>query len=308
MWNKIKLIIVFILTTFLLVPLTSAGVVNIPDNTYKNNSIQYNANGKNLVENVKTVWNSLLTTVKVILEGVLFIYMVIIWIEMIISMWTDEEAITKSKNQIWYSMVALIFINIPGTLYNLFYNDNPATIWYLWWWTWTNQGATSTNLFVNYDLFWNFLWNNTSWFSLTYDLFWFIQIIIFAIAIIMIIIAWVKIMTARWKDDVITEWKNKIIFSVIAIILVWFISAWRNVVFNGRISDWVNFFGKLANLALFFAWPVAIFFLTLAWYYFITSNGDEERTKKAKNIVINTVIATIILLASYTFLLDLATL
>jgi hypothetical protein len=61
----------------------------------------------------------------------------------------------------------------------------------------------------------------------------------------------------------------------------------------------------MSNLALFFAWPIAIFFLTLAWYYYITSNGDEERVKKAKAIVINTVIATLILLASYTFLLDL---
>ena len=39
----------------------------------------------------------------------------------------------------------------------------------------------------------------------------------------------------------------------------------------------------------------------------ITSNGDEERVKKAKSIIINTILATLILLAAYTFLLDLAT-
>jgi len=307
MWNKIKLITIFILTIFLLVPIVSAWVVSIPYDNYDKVSIPYTPHGS-LANNVNTIWINLLTTVKVILEGVLFIYMIIIWIQMIISMWSDEESITKSKNQIRYSMVALIFINIPGTLYSLFYNDNPATIWYLWWWTWTNWWSTSTNLFLNYDLFWNFLWNNNSWFWLTYDLFGFIQILIFAIAVIMIIIAGVKIMTSRWKDDVITEWKNKIIFSVIWIILVWFISAWRNVVFTGKIATWVTFFGKLANLSLVFAGPVAIFFLSLAWYYFITSNGDDERIKKAKNIIINTVIATLILLASYTFLLDLANL
>jgi hypothetical protein len=54
------------------------------------------------------------------------------------------------------------------------------------------------------------------------------------------------------------------------------------------------------------AGPVAIVFLTLAWYYYITANGDDERISKAKNIIINTLIATVILLASYTFLLDLA--
>jgi len=64
----------------------------------------------------------------------------------------------------------------------------------------------------------------------------------------------------------------------------------------------------MASLALFFAGPVAIFFLTIAGYYYISSNGKEDRIKKAKSIVINTVLATLILLASYTFLLDLATL
>jgi hypothetical protein len=38
----------------------------------------------------------------------------------------------------------------------------------------------------------------------------------------------------------------------------------------------------------------------------VTSAGDEEKAKKGKNIVINTAIAILILLASYTFLKDLA--
>jgi hypothetical protein len=46
----------------------------------------------------------------------------------------------------------------------------------------------------------------------------------------------------------------------------------------------------------------------MAAYYYINSNGEEERIKKAKNIVLNTTIATVVLLASYAFLLDLATL
>jgi hypothetical protein len=49
-------------------------------------------------------------------------------------------------------------------------------------------------------------------------------------------------------------------------------------------------------------------FLTIAAYTYITANGDDEKIKKAKNIVVNVILATIILLASYTFLLDLITL
>jgi len=58
-------------------------------------------------------------------------------------------------------------------------------------------------------------------------------------------------------------------------------------------------------MALFFAGPTAILFLIYGGYLFITSAGDEEKAKKGKNIVINTAIAALILLASYTFLVDL---
>lgn len=85
-----------------------------------------------------------------------------------------------------------------------------------------------------------------------------------------------------------------------------FIEAWFRVVYSGNIQEGQNVFAKVMNLALFFAGPVAIFFLIMGAYYFITSAGDEEKAKKGKNIVINTVIATIILLACYTFLKDLS--
>lgn len=76
--------------------------------------------------------------------------------------------------------------------------------------------------------------------------------------------------------------------------------------YAGDIPKGAGIFAQLSNMALFFAGPVAIFFLILGAYYYITSGGDEERAKKGKTIVINTFIATIILLASYTFLKDLA--
>ena len=102
------------------------------------------------------------------------------------------------------------------------------------------------------------------------------------------------------------EAKNKIVYTILALIFVGMIEAWKRVAFGGVISDGVNLFESIINLAFFFAVPIAVFFLVLAAYYFITSNGDEERVKKAKSIIINTILATLILLAGYTFLLDFA--
>lgn len=124
----------------------------------------------------------------------------------------------------------------------------------------------------------------------------------------MIVYEGIKIMTARGRDEIVTEAKTKIIYSLLALVFLGFIEAWKNLAFGGSITDGVNIVGTLAQLALFFAAPTAIFFLTLAGYYYITSQGDEEKVKKAKNIIVSIVIATVLLLASYTFLLDLATL
>lgn len=123
----------------------------------------------------------------------------------------------------------------------------------------------------------------------------------------MITLTGVRLLASRGQEDRVTEAKNKIIYSILALIFVGIIEAWKSLAFSGILTDGVNIFESLAKLALFFAAPVALFFLMIAGYYFITSNGDEERTKKAKSIVVNTLLATLILLASYTFLLELAT-
>ena len=41
---------------------------------------------------------------------------------MVLSMGTDEDALSTSRNQIWYAAIGLLFINIPGTLYDVFYS------------------------------------------------------------------------------------------------------------------------------------------------------------------------------------------
>jgi hypothetical protein len=120
-----------------------------------------------------------------------------------------------------------------------------------------------------------------------------------------IILAWIRIMTSRWREDQISEAKNKILWSLIWLIFIWFIDAWQRFAYTWNIGDWKDIFETVANLALFLAAPTVIFFLSLAWYYYITAAWDEEKTKKWKNIIINVVIATVILLISCVFLYDL---
>ena len=264
-----------------------------------NHSLKNIAASWNISNDIETVWFSILTLVKYILSWLLVIFLVYAWVQMILSMWNDEDKLSTSKRQLWYTLVWLVFINIPWTIYKSFVSDK----WQLdgsIQWTWSSQiSDQNQNIFINTELF-----NQTlNWWIIT-----FIEAVIFSVAVFMIIMAGIKIMSSRWKEDEIAEAKKKIVWSIVWLVFVWFIESWQRFVYSGNVSDWATIFQTAEKLALFFAWPIAIFFLTLAWYYYITSNGDEEKVKKAKNIIINTVIATVILLASYAFLKDLTSL
>lgn len=263
------------------------------------NSIEINWTNNVISESVNTVVLNILSKIKYIFSWILIIFIVYAWSQMIISMWTDDEALSKSKRSLWYAWIWLFFINMPWAIYNAVKWDKTNTNWWIWS-SWSNDiNSSTTNLFVNTDVFYNTL-NNT--------VIKFLEIIIVWIAITIIIIAWLKIITSRGREEQVTESKNKIIWSIIWLIFVWFIEAWQKFAYKWEISAWKDIFETIANLALFLAWPIAIFFLTLAGYYYITSSWDEERAKKWKNIIINTVLATAILLVSYVFLYDLMTL
>lgn len=134
----------------------------------------------------------------------------------------------------------------------------------------------------------------------------FVRIAVVGAAIFLFVMAGLKLIASGGKEESIKEAKGRILYGVLALVFLGVIEAWVQVAYSGDIPKGQGIFSQLSNLALFFAGPVAVFFLILGGYYYITSGGDEEKAKKGKSIVVNTFIATIILLASYTFLRDLA--
>ena len=291
-------ILVFWISLFLLsIDFVSATSVNIPWTQAISQVSIWWPQDSDLWRSIDTVWRSIIRIVTRILAWVMVIYVVYIGIQMIISMGSDEEKLSAAKRQLWYMLVALVFINIPYSLFEAFYRTSPGSVW-------TSVASNFDNPTVSSNIFFNF----TVFQWVVNNIIFFLEIMIFAAAIFMITLTGIRLLVSRGREESVTEAKNKILYSILAIIFVGIIEAWKRVAFSWNIPDGTNLFASLANLALFFAAPVAIFFLTLAGYYYITSNGDEERAKKAKSIIINTVIATLILLAAYTFLLELSTL
>jgi len=296
-----KYILTFLLVVWFLYAYWSYASITIPGSEEIEKVSLNIAWGWDAVASINFIGIEILRVIKRILMWIMVIFMVYTGAMMIMSMWSDEEQLSSAKRHIWYAAVALIFINIPESLYRVFVKDSSTTVWW----------AISIDGFENAS-------NNTTWnllvdwvqlgLTINDSIVFFLEMVIFLGAVFMITLAGIQLMTSRGKEDKMKEAKNKILYTILALIFVGIIEAWKRLAFGGVIEDGVNLFESLVNLALFFAVPVAMFFLVLAAYYLITSNGDEERVKKAKSIVLNTLLATLILLAGYTFLLDLISL
>lgn len=237
-------------------------------------------NKKDLWVAIDDVWLKIINWVRWVFSWVLVILIVYAWIQMVLSTWTDEDQLSRAKRTIWYSIIWLIFINFPIEIYNSFVNH--------WW--------GKDNLFLYRE-----------WFvKVLESILTAIEILIWWIAIFILVYEWI-ILILNWKDEeALKRAKNKILWVVIALIFLWFIQVWIIFLREGNINTSTSIFKSIADLALYFAWPIALFFLSLAWYYYIFSNWNEEKMNKWKNIVINTCIGVIILICVYVLLNDLS--
>jgi len=135
------------------------------------------------------------------------------------------------------------------------------------------------------------------------DIIAFLRVLIFGIAVI--VFTWSAIeFIVRTKEDKKESARNRMVYGILALIFLGFVEVWARWVAapNGNIVQNVtNAAGAVFGIAIFFAAPVAVFFLIIGAYYYITSGGEEERAKKGKTIIINTLIATVILIAALSF-------
>jgi NADH:ubiquinone oxidoreductase subunit 4 (subunit M) len=99
----------------------------------------------------------------------------------------------------------------------------------------------------------------------------------------------------------------RLVYGTIALIVVGFIeSLYRAIFFWGTLnaSGITGILVSIANFFLFLAGPIALIYIIIGSYFYITAAGDEERADKGKKILLYTFFATILLLLSYTFLVE----
>lgn len=242
-----------------------------------------------LIDASHEVGFSILKVFKTIISGFALVYIVLIGAYMVVFS-DNEDRIKTQKRQFIYTLVGFLFLNIPGIVYQAF-TWQKDSIWSM---------ETETPLWNNDVLFW-------SGSGFVAVITWFFEIFIFWVAIVTFTWWLFRLIMSGGDEERQKSAKNRIVYGILGLIFLGFVKVWGGVVarwnFTGEIASMGN---KFLGLAVYFAGPIAIFFLVMWGYYYITSWGDEERMKKGKSIVLNTFIATLILIWAYSFISDLA--
>lgn len=251
------------------------------------------ANG-NLVDTSRDFGLRILQAVKVLVSGFALVYIVLLWAYMIIFS-ENEDKIKAQRRQMAYVLIAFLFLNIPGTIYIIFFGD-------VLWASTVNGSIGTTNDLIFWDT--NTLLGSTGFIPALISFF---EIFVFGIAILTFTWGLFRLLMSWGDEERQKHAKSRIVNGILALIFFWFVKVWGSVIAK---TDFFGEFATMANkflwLALYFAAPVVIGFLVLAAFYMITSAWDEEKVKKAKSIFVNTLIASIILLGAYSFVTDLA--
>jgi hypothetical protein len=260
-----------------------------PADTVRDASIIVNATGNDVTTLGQSFGMRILWLMKLVVSGFALVFMVMIGVYMVVFS-ENEERVKTQRKQIVYALVAFLFLNIPGVVYEVIAPGSAS-----------GESASA----------WN--WNDSEsvWFSawlqnLLWDLIPFFRIFAYGVAVMMFTWGFFRLIVSSGDEERVKSAKSRVIYSSLALIFMLFLELWVQVISRG---DFGNGVGSVAwqafRLAFFFAGPIAVFFIIYGAYYYITSAWDEERIKKWKAILVNTFIASLILIAAFTFLRDL---
>lgn len=248
--------------------------------------------GTHTAQSLRDIGINILGVAKLVVSGFALIYLVMIGVWFVIGS-DSEEKVRKQKNQIIYSLIAFIFLNVPGVIYQIISPDNLGS-----------KDIGPIDDWKNHS--WGILWQTAGFDNFFGNIVAFLRLFVFATAVLMLTWGLFRLLISGGDEEHRNRAKNRIIYGVAGLIFMWFVELWWRLIAVGNIAWEISgVSGQIVGIAIYFAGPAAIFMLILGAYYYLTSAGDEDRAKKGKAIVINTLIAAIILIATMSFLVDL---
>jgi len=258
------------------------------DKIYENNS--------NLFISRNDWWNKwiqwLLFNIARDLRVIVFVILAIIWIILVIKLFfwnnTEEEA-KKLKTWILWASIWIIVMQIAFSTYYILYDKD----------IWDNL---SKNLYDG--LIVNFI-----------NLLKYLAAFIF---IAMMIYSFYRIITAWWDEEKAKKWKITVLQA-----LAWFIVIkvsdilvrntyeawcrwWDNLFWWSYICQDIksnaNIISNIINWLNSFIFIIVVILVVYAWFLIMISNGEQEKTNKAKKMIIYIALWLVLLFANYIIL------
>lgn len=176
--------------------------------------------------------------------------------------------ITKQKQQLIYVLLGFLFLNLPSVIYDVFINPSRPELSDP---TWTTTDGTS-------------LWNVEYLNKFSDNLMQFFRVLVYIVAVAMFTWSAFTLIASRGKEEYKKTALNRFLYGSAALFFLGIAETWIGILKHQNLSTNILFDSQLAqqifNLLFFLAGPVAIFFLMIGAYYYITSAGNEERAKK----------------------------
>jgi hypothetical protein len=287
------------------------GVTGIGNGTSGTRTLSANSifrpGGGDFVTVIQNIAIDLFDAIRVILNGVALIAMVYVGYLWVSSM-GDEEKAHDWRIRILLIIIGLFLVNIAELVYTVITgssyldDDFGRKVWSIS----TrdpggnfNESALQT---CNYFFCPQNFWGNGSVIAIVK----FLEVLMIATAVVMFT-WWGLRMVIKWDEETAKSGKMRLLYGVIALVVVGFIETLYRAIFFGSTLNATGIMSVLvtiANFFLFIAWPVAIVYLIIGSYFYITAAGNEERADRGKKILLYTFFATILLILSYTFLIE----
>jgi hypothetical protein len=304
----IVLCIVLLMSDFSL----AAGVTGIGSGTSSTRELANNSlvrpGGGDFFTALRNIAIQIMDAVRIALYWVALLAMLYVGFIWVSSMW-NEEKVWEGRWRILLIMIGLFLINIAEIVYTIMTGSS-----YL-----DDDFSRKVTTISTRDPGWNF--NESSLNTCNYFFcpqnFWgngsviavmkFFEMLMITTAVVMF--SWVGFtMLVRGNSEDTTHLtKMRIVYGAIALIIVWFVESIYRAIFFWWALNATGIMRVLINIANFFIFlggPIAIIFIIIGGYYYITAAGDEERADKGKKILLYTFFGTILLLLSYTFLIE----
>ncbi len=286
---------------------TGIGTDSNTQDLYENSIFQ--PGDGDFVEVIQNIALDIIYAARLILNGIALLAMLYVGYLWVSSMGSEEKQ-TEGKYRILLIVVGLFVINIAELIYTIItgssYLDDdfgrkvssisdrdPGGDF--------NESELNTcNYFFCPQNFW---WNGS-----VIAIMKFFEIIMIATAVVMF--TWGGFtMLFRGNDEATAKTaKMRLVYGTIALVIIGFIEAlYRAIFFGGtlNVSGITEILVTVANFFLFIAGPVAIVYIIIGSYFFITSAGNEERADRGKRILLYTFFATILVILAYTVLVEL---